>query len=275
MSLMENYDGQRIWWDNRSVRTGNVCFGQVVYQPGGYCGPRTQRDFELVILHSGECSVKLGNIRHELQPGSAYLLQPGRREHFRFSLMHQTHHSWCSVKPDFLPATLRRQLRLAPFSVPCTDLFDRLLASALLISDTRSNTAKQLVDQLCLSLFACFLELRERARAKTLDDQNVARALRHMEEHFADAQCLAGALHAAGCCRNLLIRKFARQTGLPPARHLWKLRTEKGIAMLAETGLTNAEIADRCGFKNPFHFSRLVKQHQGIAPREVRRRAWK
>ena len=272
---MPDYDGKRISWDNRSVRTGNACFGQVVYQPGGYCGPRTQRDFELVILHSGECSVKVGNTRHELRPGTAYLLRPGRREHFHFSLKHQTHHSWCSIKPDFLPTSMRRQFRLAPFGAPCSDLFDRLLASAFLIADTRSRTAQRLVDQLGLSLFACFLELTERARTETRDNQSVVRALRHMEDHFADAECLAGAQHAAGCCRNLLIRKFAGQTGLTPARYLWKLRTEKGIAMLAETGLTNAEVADKCGFTNPFHFSRLVKRHQGIAPREVRRRAWK
>jgi AraC family L-rhamnose operon regulatory protein RhaS len=96
-----------------------------------------------------------------------------------------------------------------------------------------------------------------------------------MDDHFADPQCLTNAQQIAGCCRNLLIRNFTGQTGLTPARYLWKLRTEKGIAMLAKAGLTNTEIAEKCGFKNPFHFSRLVKQHQGISPREVRRRAWK
>ncbi len=38
--------------------------------------------------------------------------------------------------------------------------------------------------------------------------------------------------------------------------------------------MTVAEIAYRCGFKDPFHFSRLVKKLQGLPPREVRRRLW-
>jgi AraC-like DNA-binding protein len=52
------------------------------------------------------------------------------------------------------------------------------------------------------------------------------------------------------------------------------LRTERGIQMLVETGLTVAEIAYRCGFQSPFHFSRLATRLQGISPREIRRRAW-
>jgi AraC-like DNA-binding protein len=38
--------------------------------------------------------------------------------------------------------------------------------------------------------------------------------------------------------------------------------------------LTVAEIADRCGFQSPFHFSRLVNQLHGCSPRAVRSRAW-
>ncbi len=272
---MSDYDGSRVSWVNRSVRAGHTRFGQVVYQPGGFCGPRIQRDFQLVVLHSGECAVKIGDTRHELRPGMAYLFLPGRREQFRFSARHETHHSWCSVEPGFIPAPLRRQLRRAAFEVPSSDLFERLLSSAFLIADTHSPAARRLVDQLGRSLFACFLELTGRAQAETTHDQSVARVLRHMEDHLADAECLAAAQRVAGCCRNLLIRKFAGRTGLTPARYLWKMRTEKGIALLAETGLTNTEIADRCGFKNPFHFSRLVRRLQGLSPREVRRQAWK
>jgi AraC-like DNA-binding protein len=44
--------------------------------------------------------------------------------------------------------------------------------------------------------------------------------------------------------------------------------------MLSATGLTVAEIADRCGFQSPFHFSRLVKKLQGCSPRETRARSW-
>ena len=38
-------------------------------------------------------------------------------------------------------------------------------------------------------------------------------------------------------------------------------------------GNTAAEIAYCCGFKNPFHFSRLLKKRTGRSPRDIRRQA--
>jgi hypothetical protein len=166
--MQANYDGNRISWSNRSVRTSNVCFGEALYQPGGDCGPRTQRDFQLVILHSGECLLEVGNARHELRPGLVYLLRPGRREYFHFPRQRPTRHSWCSIKPDFLPAAMRRQFKRSLFAARCSDLFNRLLASALHFSGTRSRTAQQLVDQLRCALFACFDDLAERVRMETM-----------------------------------------------------------------------------------------------------------
>jgi AraC-like DNA-binding protein len=44
--------------------------------------------------------------------------------------------------------------------------------------------------------------------------------------------------------------------------------------MLRETGLTVAEVANRCGFQSPFHFSRWVRALHGAPPRAVRAQAW-
>lgn len=44
--------------------------------------------------------------------------------------------------------------------------------------------------------------------------------------------------------------------------------------MLTETGHTVGEIAYACGFRDPFHFSRLVKGLQGVSPQNLRRQIW-
>lgn len=44
--------------------------------------------------------------------------------------------------------------------------------------------------------------------------------------------------------------------------------------MLLETRNTIAEIAYHCGFRDPFHFSRLVKAMQGVAAQHLRERMW-
>jgi AraC family transcriptional regulator of arabinose operon len=271
-----NYDGMRVAWDHRSVRSPRVVFGQVRYQPGGYCGPRIQRDYQLVLLHSGSCAVRVDRTRRELAAGAVALFRPGHREEFHFDPRLETHHAWCSVRPDFLPAALRRELREAPAEgLPCSETFQRICSAAFLLQTVRTPAAERVVEALSLALFAEYLDMARAAAATgTRRDEAVARALRHMEEHLDAEDCLRGAQRAAGCSVNALLYKFRSALGTTPARHLWRLRTEKGRALLAETGWTVAEIAERCGFKNPFHFSRSIRKHHGHAPRELRRRAW-
>jgi len=102
----------------------------------------------------------------------------------------------------------------------------------------------------------------------------VLKATRFLEEHLRDQDCLSKAHDAAGVSRNTLISRFRRDLKTTPARYLWRLRTERGIEMLADTGHTIAEIAFACGFQTPFHFSRLVKSLQGLSPQQIRKQSW-
>jgi len=190
---MRNYHGMEIAWANRLVQTSRVDFGRVKYIPGGYCGPRRQRDYQLVVLQAGGARVTVDDETLILPAEHAVLFLPGHREHFVFSAEQGTEHVWCSIRPRFMPVELRWRLARAPRMAPCSELMHRLFAAA------RTS----------------------------------------------------------------------------PARYLWLTRVERGVAMLRDTGLTVAEVSARCGCKNPFHFSRLVKRNQGMSPREVRRCAWR
>jgi AraC-like DNA-binding protein len=131
------------------------------------------------------------------------------------------------------------------------------------------------VEHIGLALFAEFLHQATLWPQRTQRDDGLSRATACIEEHFGEEDCLARARLAARCSESGLNQQFRRYLGTSPARHLWLTRVERGVAMLRDTGLTVAEISARCGCKNPFHFSRLVKRSQGISPREVRRSAWR
>jgi AraC-like DNA-binding protein len=266
------YDGSNLNWENRRIHTANVVLGEALYRPGGSCGPRLQRDFELVILHSGACRVRVNDGARDLTPGKAYLFLPGGREHFQFSDHKETHHFWCSIRPDFMPKILRGRLCAAPFSAPCSELLRSIQSSAFKLRAVRT-TSHFLIDQLGLCLFAEFLESASQADP-AISDAVIHGFQHYVEEHFGDVDCLQAALKATGVSRNTLLYKLHSAMHTTPAAYLWKLRVERGAAMLAETGHTSAEIAYRCGFKSPHHFSRLLKQHQGQSPREFRKRAW-
>jgi AraC family transcriptional regulator of arabinose operon len=270
------YDGANIAWDDRSVRSPRVIFGQISYLPGGFVGPRIQRDYELIVLHSGSCEVRIdGNPGRSLDPGLAYLFRPGHLEHFLYDERGHSNHAWCSVSPGFLPDALRRGLDTVQEGAgfPPSECFKRIVSAAFLFRSGQSASALQVVDTLGLALFAEFVHMVHHA-AEPFRDDSVIRAKHYMEDHLRDPDCLVQAMAVAGCSKSALTYKFANELGTSPSRYLWRIRTEKGLELLADTGLSVAEIADRCGFQSPFHFSRCVRLMQGLPPREIRRRAW-
>jgi AraC-like DNA-binding protein len=102
----------------------------------------------------------------------------------------------------------------------------------------------------------------------------VRRARRYIAEHFEQPLDLAAIASAAGVSENHVVRLFRRHLGQTPIRYLWRLRVERGVELLRDTGLSISEVAYRVGFSTPFHFSRLVKQQTGHAPKALRQRFW-
>src|SRR5271165_167863 len=260
-----------IAWANRLVQTSRVDFGRVKYIPGGYCGPRRQRDYQLVVLQAGSARVTVDNETLALPTEHAVLFLPGHQEHFIFSADQETDHLWCSIRPRFMPAELRWRLARAPRMVACSEQMHRLFAAAQGCRRVTSLAAGSVVEHLGLALFAEFLNQAALWPLRARRDEGLSRAMALIEEHFGDEDCLARARQAARCSTSGLNQRFRRYLGTSPARYLWLTRVERGVAMLRDTGLTVAEISARCGCKNSFHFSRLVKRSQGMPPREVRR----
>jgi AraC family transcriptional regulator of arabinose operon len=269
-----NYDGAKLRWANRRLHTAHVVFGEVLYAPGGSCGPRVQRDYELVVLRSGYGSVELNGRTVSLKPGIVYLFVPGGREHFQFAPAQETHHAYCSITPTALPEEVRRGLKTGPPSMPLSPVFDHLLSAAFKMRTLRNSAATRLINHLGLCLCLEFQRGAKEHATQGTCDQSVGMYLDYLEGHFSDPDCLARAHQAAGVSRNTLINRFQKEKQTTPARFLWRFRTERGVAMLVETGHSVGEVAYRCGFRTPFHFSRMVRQHTGRSPREVRRAAW-
>jgi AraC family transcriptional regulator of arabinose operon len=261
------------------VNTGgplpDVTFGDVWYQPGGTFGPRLQANHQLVIVHLGEACVTVDDSAFLIPPGSVALLHPGHRERFRFSRRHRTHHTWCTMRPNTVPPALRRRLARLPAVLPQSRVFDLLMQAGLGVPSWREPEGRHMLRILSSALLAEYIRMaREGGGERDLGAPH-ERARRWLEEHFADADALAGAARAAVITPQHLIRLFHRHYDTTPGRYLWRMRVERGAGLLTASGLTVSEIADRCGFKNPFHFSRLLGRMQGLSPRKLRQRAWK
>ena len=257
---------------NLPRRAPGVYFGDVIYAPGGKHGPRIQRDYQLVIVHLGTAEVDFNSKHCMIPPGSVALMLPGRREHFRFSLRHQTHHTWCAIAPEKVPHPLRRRLiGLAPV-LPQSQTFKHLMKAAFSIRTRRTHEARHMLAVLGIALLEEYSRMANAAQDETNLGSPSERARTYIEEHCAEQDCLRSASRAAGVTPQHLIRSFREYYQQTPGRYMWQLRVERGAELLAATGLTVSEIAGQCGFNNPFHFSRLMRKMQGLSPRQLRER---
>lgn len=66
---------------------------------------------------------------------------------------------------------------------------------------------------------------------------------------------------------------FTQKVGVPPARYITLRRLAHARTLLAHTSLTSVEIAERCGFDDPRHFSRVFYRHSGMRPTRYREQA--
>jgi len=55
-------------------------------------------------------------------------------------------------------------------------------------------------------------------------------------------------------------------TGLSPHQYVLRRRVERAKQLLSGTSLNLAEIALRCGFSNPSHFTQAFRQISGVTP---------
>jgi AraC-like DNA-binding protein len=97
-------------------------------------------------------------------------------------------------------------------------------------------------------------------------DPRIRAAIRFMEENpgeRASNRALARTVHMS---ESAFIRLFSAQVGEPP-RSFWRLlRLRTAGIMLQQTGLSIDQVAERCGFCDRFHFSKLFKARYGSGP---------
>ena len=75
---------------------------------------------------------------------------------------------------------------------------------------------------------------------------------------------------AAGVSTGHLFRIFRTEYGCSPARALEIIRLARAAILLQRSNATIAEIAHRCGFANPYHFSRRFAAVYGLPPGRFR-----
>jgi len=114
------------------------------------------------------------------------------------------------------------------------------------------------------------LNSSERTKAFSSHRKRLERVIDLIEQDYAAplrAEDLAG---TAGLSLAHFNRLFRQWTGASPMRYLEARRVEVARQMLEHEAAAVHEVARRCGFADPYHFSRVFKRVEGISPTAFR-----
>ena len=76
-----------------------------------------------------------------------------------------------------------------------------------------------------------------------------------------------------GINRCHLTNRFGKETNMPPAEFLMRLRMDKAESLLRETEFSITEIANMIGYTDALAFSKMFRKRHGVSPRQYRTEA--
>ncbi|PRY39488.1 helix-turn-helix transcriptional regulator [Umezawaea tangerina] len=91
-----------------------------------------------------------------------------------------------------------------------------------------------------------------------------------MHERIAEQITLADLAAVAHLSRHHFLRQFTASTRTTPMRYLTSLRMRRARELLRDDTLAVQVVADRCGYRNPTHFTSVFRREHGVTPSRFR-----
>jgi AraC-like DNA-binding protein len=106
--------------------------------------------------------------------------------------------------------------------------------------------------------------------AATRRDRSLRRALRFIQEHYAQRLSLTRVARAAGFAPNYFSQLFKRKERVTFEQYLLRLRIERAKHVLTSTDLGMRRVAELSGFSSANYFATAFKRATGITPQRHR-----
>lgn len=99
---------------------------------------------------------------------------------------------------------------------------------------------------------------------------NLLRAVRWIEAHYLDVDCLVRLADEAGVSTRQLQRLFKSVLGITPKAYIKELRLRRAISLLSNTELPITDIATECSYDSTTSFRKAFRDRYQVVPSRFR-----
>ena len=265
--------------DHEILRVDYLYGGCVQYRPGESLALRTLNDYELVLILEGDVRYEVDEKAFHVPPGGVILARPGFEEYYQWDPDRMTRHAYLHFQIASIPFEWpdHEQWPIVTARPPAVlaSMFRHLLERTSSHSEwPASAPGTDTTRFLECILHTLIIPSQGNISSQTIISEPVNHALNLMHEILEaipvgelNLKILA---HRAAVSQKHLCRLFQQSLGYSPMKTFRLLKLQLAIGLLSRSNLTISEIGYRCGFENPFYFSRCFSQTYGASPTEIR-----
>jgi AraC-like DNA-binding protein/quercetin dioxygenase-like cupin family protein len=250
-----------------------VCGGWEQCTPDYLIERRTFPFYSIEYVALGRGTIKLQDQTHPLEPGRIFSYGPGVSHHIRSDARQPL----VKYFVDFAGRTavkLLEQCALRPGTISqvypphaLQGLFDELIACGLRARRDQTELCRRLLECLILKAHADQLPVTAMAQPAFHTYQQCRE---YIGRHFLRLGTLAQIAAECHVSHAYLCRLFRRYDQQSPYQYLLQLKMRAAAEWLHTPGSLVKQVAERVGFADPFHFSRVFKAVLGVAPETFR-----
>lgn len=225
----------------------------------------------LLLMMSGRLNCESQGQSATVDPDSVLLLdctQPHRywaAEDSEFMFIHM---NGALIEPLYRGIHSGSGLVLSGFK---TDAFQQTVTGIL---DTLEAGRTLRETQLSAQLYTLLMILLESARTCMVDEKKLAvmeEVQQYIQRHLHEKLTVDALAERTGYSTSHFNRLFIRATNQSPYQFITGARIDRAKHLLATSGLSIQEVADRCGFPNVSNFSYTFRQACGMTPTAFRK----
>ena len=251
-----------------------VCAGWEACRPDYELDRRTFPWLVVELVVRGEGGLEIDGKRYALRPGSLFCYGPNTSHRITSDPEKPFLKYFVGFTgPEAQRVTSRGALRVgdarqAVYPHELQEILDRVIVEGNRKSPASTTIANDYLRIFLLKLDDCTAGASGEP-SRGLDSYLRAKAF--LEQSFLRMTRTEEAARELGMAAETLCRLFQHFSRTSPHQFILRLRINLAVDLLLGTTLLVKEVAERVGFEDPFHFSRVFKKLQGVSPAAFQR----